>query len=207
MSLCVPPKNGDWTGIRKGFRQISRALEDYSFYNLTASRLLSTSATGKPTTISDLTNWIGGTTNQITVTNDGDGTLTLSGPQDLHTGAGPTFADLTLSSPSNIYTLSHNSFADYVANEHIDWTNTSESLTTTGTIDAHAGKVLVEDNDTVAPDTQENGYVGVAVVDGTARLYFSSGGTMYYIDGTAVEIQAIETGNPIPWLFWFTYQT
>jgi len=125
----------------------------------------------------------------------------------LGTEDNPTFADLTLSSPSNIYTLSHNSFADYVANEHIDWTNTSENLTTTGTIDAHAGKVLVEDNDTVAPDTQENGYVGVAVVDGTARLYFSSGGTMYYIDGTAVEIQAIETGNPMPWLFYFTYTT
>lgn len=80
-------------------------------------------------------------------------------------------------------------------------------LIATGTIDAHEGKVLVEDNDTVAPDTQANGYVGVAVVDGTARLYFSSGGTMYYVDGTAVEIQAIEDGNPMPWLFWFTYQT
>lgn len=81
----------------------------------------------------------------------------------------------------------------------------SGNIVTTGTIDAHAGKVLVEDNDTVAPDTQSNGYVGVAVVDGTARLYFSSGDTMYYIDGTAVEIEDIITGNPFPWLFWFTH--
>lgn len=52
-----------------------------------------------------------GTSNQITVTN-GAGSITLSTPQDMHTGASPTFADLTLSTPSNIYALSHDSFAD-----------------------------------------------------------------------------------------------
>ena len=36
-----------------------------------------------------------GTANQITVTN-GAGSITLSGPQDLHTGASPTFAGLSL---------------------------------------------------------------------------------------------------------------
>ena len=74
-----------------------------------------------------------GTANQLTVTN-GAGTITLALPQDIHTGASPTFADLTLSAPSNIYSLSHDSFADFVANEHIDWTSTSENFYTTGTL-------------------------------------------------------------------------
>lgn len=39
---------------------------------------------------------IAGTVNRVTVTL-GSGTITLSAPQDLHTGASPTFADLTLS--------------------------------------------------------------------------------------------------------------
>ena len=63
-----------------------------------------------------------GTANQITVTN-GVGSITLSTPQDIHTGASPTFADLTLTAPVNIYALSHDSFADFVADEHIDWTS------------------------------------------------------------------------------------
>lgn len=73
-------------------------------------------------TLDDLTTFVAGTTNQITVTDDGDGSLTLSAPQDLATTSSPTFADVTLSSPSNIYALDHDSFAGFVANEHIDWT-------------------------------------------------------------------------------------
>jgi len=50
----------------------------------------------------DVMNWatlfglIAGTTNQITVADDGDGTITLATPQDIHTGATPTFAALNL---------------------------------------------------------------------------------------------------------------
>jgi hypothetical protein len=40
---------------------------------------------------------ISGTANRVTVTN-GSGTVTLSGPQDLHTGASPTFAGLWVGS-------------------------------------------------------------------------------------------------------------
>lgn len=40
-------------------------------------------------------NDIGGTTNQVTVTDDGDGTVTLSTPQDTDTGADVTFNSLT----------------------------------------------------------------------------------------------------------------
>ena len=48
-------------------------------------------------TIVDFAENIAGTANQIVVTDDTDGTVTLSGPQDIHTGASPTFAGLTLS--------------------------------------------------------------------------------------------------------------
>ena len=70
-------------------------------------------------------------------------------------------------------------------------------------VDASAGKVLVEDNDTEAPITESDGYVGVAIVDGTPRIYFNVNGTMYYIDGTAAA-DAV-TGNPIGLLLSLTY--
>jgi len=54
--------------------------------------------------------------------------------QALSTTDDVTFNDITITTPSNIYTLSHDSFADYVANEHIDWTNTTQNLSTTGNI-------------------------------------------------------------------------
>ena len=51
---------------------------------LTANRLLYNDSTNTIKSVNDLTNWIGGTTNQITVTDDGDGSVTLSTPQDIH---------------------------------------------------------------------------------------------------------------------------
>lgn len=103
-----------------------------SFSSLTASRLIGADASKKIQSES-LSSWITGTANQITVTDNEDGTVTISGPQDLHTGAGPTFADMTISSPSNIYSLSHDSFADFDAEEHFlqtAITNVSADLAT-----------------------------------------------------------------------------
>ena len=67
----------------------------------TASLLLSLDASKNLKSVTDLTSWIAGTANQIVVTDDTDGTITLSTPQDIHTGASPTFAGLTLSSVAN----------------------------------------------------------------------------------------------------------
>lgn len=61
---------------------------------LTASRLMATDGSKAAASVTDLTSWIAGTANQITVTDDTDGTVTLSTPQDIHTGATPTFANL-----------------------------------------------------------------------------------------------------------------
>lgn len=46
---------------------------------------------------------ISGTANQVIVTDDGDGTVTLSTPQSIGTGSSPTFAGLTVSGLSNNY--------------------------------------------------------------------------------------------------------
>lgn len=76
-----------------------QSISGYSKHSaLTASKLVCTDADKKLSSIATLSSWIAGTTNRITVTDDGDGTITLSTPQDTHTAAAPTFAGLTLSS-------------------------------------------------------------------------------------------------------------
>lgn len=61
---------------------------------LTASKLVATDA-DKKLVSSDLASWVAQTANQVLVADDGDGTITLSLPQDIHTGANPTFNDAT----------------------------------------------------------------------------------------------------------------
>jgi hypothetical protein len=53
-----------------------------SLSGLTASRLVSTDGT-KALESSDMTAWVAGTTNQIDITDDGDGTITLSMPNSV----------------------------------------------------------------------------------------------------------------------------
>jgi hypothetical protein len=82
---------------------------------LTASRLISTDGSKNLSSVSNLASWVAGTSNQITVTNDGDGTITLSTPQNIHTAATPTFYGLNLTSNSgtNIF--------DFVASADLLW--------------------------------------------------------------------------------------
>jgi hypothetical protein len=46
--------------------------------------------------VADLTAWVAGTANQVTVTDDLDGSITLSLPQDIHSGASPQFSKVFL---------------------------------------------------------------------------------------------------------------
>ena len=202
MGLVVTPKGCD-DSVKKAIQQLARKLEHVDFYSFTASRLIAADSTQQLSSVSDLTSWIAGTANQITVTDDGDGTLTLSLPQDIHTGASPTLNDLTISSPSNIYALSHDSFADVHQDVNTTATPTFNGLTSTGILDASAGEVLTEDNDVAAPTGKSDGYIGVAIVGGQSRVYFAVNGTMYYIDGTASAVPV--TGNPIGLLLALTY--
>lgn len=63
---------------------------------------------------------------------------------------------------------------------------TFAGLYTGGIIDASTGEVLVEDNDIVEPSDKNDGYIGVAIIDGQPRLYFTVNGDMYYVNGTAM---------------------
>ena len=64
---------------------------------LTATRIVATGAGGVLASVANLASWVAGTSNRVTVADDGDGTITLSGPQDIHSSASPTFVGATLS--------------------------------------------------------------------------------------------------------------
>lgn len=63
--------------------------------SLTPNRLVASNAANALVSVGNLTAWVAGTANQVNVANDGDGTITLSTPQDIHAGAIPTFAGAT----------------------------------------------------------------------------------------------------------------
>ncbi|KKL93956.1 hypothetical protein LCGC14_1869530, partial [marine sediment metagenome] len=101
VSRIPKQKRKDMVGLRKNLRKLASqklgSLVIPTFANiiltdLTATRLTATDSTKKLSSVSDLTSWIAGTTNRVTVADVGDGTVILSGPQDIHTGAAPTFA-------------------------------------------------------------------------------------------------------------------
>ena len=100
MGKLVPkPNPDDLNGICHAIAQLDRKLNtgaaptfaSLTLADLTASRLVATDAS-KVLASADLASWITGTANQVIVTDDSDGTVTLSTPQDIHAAATPTFA-------------------------------------------------------------------------------------------------------------------
>ena len=75
----------------------SPTFADLTLSALTNSRLLATNGADLLVSVANLASWILGTINQVTVTNNGDGTVTLALPQNINTGASPTFVGLNLS--------------------------------------------------------------------------------------------------------------
>lgn len=63
---------------------------------LTASRLVSTNADGELVNVANLQSWIEGVVNQTSVTDDGDGTITISLPQNIDTSADVEFDSIKL---------------------------------------------------------------------------------------------------------------
>jgi len=110
---------------------------------LTVSRLVATDGSNALIS-SDLVNWVTGTANQITVTDDTDGTITLSTPQDIDTTASPTFVtvDLTSIADGNIPYIGAGGFADSVMST--DGTNIGISVASPGAkLHVAGGNVLV----------------------------------------------------------------
>lgn len=116
--LTSRPVPGDWNGVINALMRVDHALNTSSsptFESLTLSDLTANAvlypnddgtltslaaatngqlvigSTGSPPSVAALT----GTANQVTVT-PGAGSITLSLPQDIHTGASPSFANLSL---------------------------------------------------------------------------------------------------------------
>jgi len=102
--LTPTPKLDNPLTIRRYIQQLGSLLDQtkhpkfagVTLTDLTATRLVQTDADKKLASVADLTSWIAGTTNRVTVSDDGDGTLTLSGPQDYHVDATPEFAGITI---------------------------------------------------------------------------------------------------------------
>jgi photosystem II stability/assembly factor-like uncharacterized protein len=148
---------------------------------LTASRLVASgSALGS---VADLTAWVAGTPNRVTVADDTDGTITISGPQDIHTAASPTFAGLTLSS---------------IAAEGSDVDKFL--VDSSGVIKFRTGAELLSDIGGISSDEKVGidsgataGFLGAASSDGVLRtgssLSYSDGGDFVTIDA----IQDIQT--------------
>jgi hypothetical protein len=77
--------------------------------SLDPSRLVATDTTSGFVS-TDLVNWVTGTVNQVYVTDDGDGSITLSLPQDIDPGASVTFKDITVDATAVV----NNLFANYI---------------------------------------------------------------------------------------------
>lgn len=91
---------------KRAIEALDKKLGHVNFYNFLASRLIATDADQKLASVTDLTAWIDGIANQIIVTNNGDGTITLSTPQDIHLDATPEFAGITIRNGSD-YVVFH----------------------------------------------------------------------------------------------------
>ncbi|HDY88065.1 MAG TPA: hypothetical protein ENH82_08140 [bacterium] len=78
------------------------------FSPLTASRIVATDSDGEAESVTDLTNWILGTTGQITVTDNGDGTVTLSDAPNTTRITNADSPYTTLSNDRNIFTNTDN---------------------------------------------------------------------------------------------------
>ncbi len=77
------------------FIDLKRVITDPSG-DLTASRIVATDSSGVKVSVSDLTSWIAGVANRITITDDGDGTVTITIP-DTPTLVGMILSSLTAS--------------------------------------------------------------------------------------------------------------
>lgn len=91
----------------------SPSFPDVTVTSLTALRLMASDAAKALVSVPNLASWIAGIANQIVVTNDGDGSVTLSAPQDLAVASSPTFAGLTLTEDLTMATGKGVELTDY----------------------------------------------------------------------------------------------
>jgi len=92
--ILIPPVGACHERVRQALQDIVRRLGTSSaptystlvLEDLTANKLVKTNS-DKALASADIYDFVDGTTNQINKADDGDGTMTLSAPQDIHAGA------------------------------------------------------------------------------------------------------------------------
>ena len=159
---------------------------------LTGSRLVSTDVSNGLTSVANLASWVAGTTNQITVTNDGDGTITLATPQNIHTGAIPTFAGLTLNNGtySNLYAFVFNLPAETPAVGTATGKAWMPSVINTDTVTTF--RLVNRANNLVAPSVFED--LIISYISGLSKWVIKTE-LVGSGSGYAVRALSIETGS------------
>ncbi|HWH07283.1 MAG TPA: helix-turn-helix domain-containing protein, partial [Candidatus Paceibacterota bacterium] len=177
---------------------------------VTPSRLLSVDASGYATS-TDIASWIGGTTNQITVTDDGDGSITLSLPSELVISSATSTSLFSSTLSSNVLTVGQTGSTTIASNGAL----TTPALTVgslTGIVRATAGAFatslvsLTSDIEDVLPianggtnaaSQTTNGvayFNGTSITSGTGLTYDGS----YFGVGTTTPSQRLSIqGNAI----------
>jgi len=138
-------ETGRWDGAT-GNITLSGTVDGVDLANFNAGQFVVLSASGYMANERVLT----GTANQITVTDGGAGSaVTLSTPQDIHTGASPTFAGLTLNGA-----LALDGDLNFQGPQTI--TTTSGDLT----LDSNSGVTLLPDTPTEPKSRGQQGICG-----------------------------------------------
>ncbi len=150
---------------------------------LNANRLMYINGSSQITS-TDAVDWISSTTNQIIVVNDLDGTITLSTPQDIHSGATPTFASSTF---TNFAAGSVPFFASGGAldqdSTNFSWDNSTNRLTVenlTVNQTSNLGQVEIS-ADVIKYNTASTTAIGEAMhflTDSSERLTILAGGNV-----------------------------
>jgi len=135
--------------------------------------------------VSDLTEFVAGTTDQVTVTDDGDGTITIAAPQALGETSSPTFAGLTLSGLTATRLLASNGSKALSSTDLNSWI--------TGT----ANEIAIADDG--------DGTITVGLVDplivakgGTGAATLTDGGILLGSGTGAVTALGVATNGQIP---------
>jgi hypothetical protein len=172
----------DWNSLMRFSRDVQKYLSslgksDQTIYlsdlyltGSTVSRLLATDASQKVVS-TDLASWVAGTTNQITRTDDGDGTITLSTPQNIHTGASPTFVTAKLTGLTDSYIPYHVNDATGLADSNITYASDDITITL-----ADVGQFIVDARTTPneATGAMYIKYTAPATKDESRALYISA---------------------------------
>jgi hypothetical protein len=112
---------GGWVAVGGKYQASSKIYgTSITYSTLTASRLVASNAS-KQLVSSDLVSWIAGTADEITVTDDGDGTVTLSLPNNIKVD-GLTASTLVLADASK-------KLSSHTKDSHIVDAETSHSIT------------------------------------------------------------------------------